>query len=563
MFKPVPILRCLLAMRVWSGLILTVLVSALAGCSSLEQKGLTSFLAATNEKKTEHSTSTTQGEKTKNTEEESVPSVQNNSESAEMLDESPDSQPDSFLAVLGVNQAHQGDYKGVELELRCDSDSEHPVLVAGDFVGSPEDFICDQPSLRIELELLESIDDGSSLIVNGPRHIVVEQVLADGSVATESMTTQFECPTEYVEITSAAQLELLAIDRCRRYRLAEDLSNIALVEPIGDTYHPFLGVFDGQGKQISGLSVVSPDARPASLLFEIASTATVKNLKISEIELSGEGTHAGLSIFNSGLIENIELNGVEIEFANDNGRAGGLVYQNSGHIKQATIRSLNITSLAGLASIRRVGGVARSNKGLIEDSRVEASSLNGSHEVGGFVGLNSGEIYRSSFQGYVAGWNGSGVSSLIGGFVGWMYGGIISDSFVSGQVKADTPPSPPYCQPESACWNRGGFAGGLTGGEIRNSYMNANLGQLPCQQEPIYRCGNGFLGLFDSDAAVVSNSFFINDEHQSSAMYPSYYTAAGTPISNSEGTELSTFESVGWDFQEIWQWSEQQWPSLQ
>jgi hypothetical protein len=95
--------------------------------------------------------------------------------------------------------------------------------------------------------------------------------------------------------------------------------------------------------------------------------------------------------------------------------------------------------------------------GTVKNLGVKASYIKGQYQVGGFVGLNRGEIKNCFFQGIVSG------ISVIGGFVG-LNKGEISNSYFSGVVVGDNSET------------TGGFTGENSeedSGEIIYSYYNA------------------------------------------------------------------------------------------
>ena len=75
-------------------------------------------------------------------------------------------------------------------------------------------------------------------------------------------------------------------------------------QPIGTSNYPFAGIFDGNGKTVSGLIINRPNDDDIGLFAKIAS-ATIKNLKMDNCTIKGNnrvgiltGNAIGSSIFN-------------------------------------------------------------------------------------------------------------------------------------------------------------------------------------------------------------------------------------------------------------------------
>ncbi|MGU3493618.1 beta strand repeat-containing protein [Xanthobacteraceae bacterium A53D] len=137
------------------------------------------------------------------------------------------------------------------------------------------------------------------------------------------------------------------------------------------------------------------------------------------------------------------------------GSYGGLVGRNGGAITQSwasgTVISTVGSNLGGLVGENHAGSV-------INQSYATGAVSGSSARIGGFVGLNSGEINDSYAMGAVTG---GSVASAIGGFVGWNNtGGVIRFAYSTGYVRGSS--------------LTGGFAGVVSDGGIDYGYWDVS-----------------------------------------------------------------------------------------
>ncbi len=166
---------------------------------------------------------------------------------------------------------------------------------------------------------------------------------------------------------------------------------------IGNEEHPFKGIFDGNGHELSNLRV------------------------------SRSSGYAGLFGLNEGTIKNLTL---------------------SGNVSS----SVNVK--ASQAASAPVGGIAAVNRGTIEGCKNEASvSAVGASEVGGIAGRNEGIVKDCLNAGEISGFQNTG------GIVGYLYGtsareAKVVSSLNAGIIKAS-------CSDSQANSNAGGVVGGV------------------------------------------------------------------------------------------------------
>jgi uncharacterized repeat protein (TIGR02543 family) len=254
-------------------------------------------------------------------------------------------------------------------------------------------------------------------------------------------------PTEWINITTAQQLVDLAnvenkmsadgktneqaIAWSKNYRLANDIDYSTLpasysnkTNTIGNLNYQFTGYFDGNGYEITGLTLSNRD--------------------------SGIFAYIGAT----GVVDGVKIRNANVLFSDN---AGVLAYANNGVIKNCAVLNTNITADVGAV----LGGMLSRNYGIVEDSYVLGGTLKSNTEYAtghaGFVGSNeAGGIIRRCYTTMEI----DTQSKYAGGFVGLCYGGEISNCFALGNVTARE--------------HSGGFAGSVVfpGNSFNNCYAS-------------------------------------------------------------------------------------------
>ncbi|MFW6142201.1 MAG: GLUG motif-containing protein, partial [Candidatus Saliniplasma sp.] len=194
-------------------------------------------------------------------------------------------------------------------------------------------------------------------------------------------------------------------------------------EPIGDDVDPFTGIFDGNGKTISGLYIDRPTEEYIGL-FGYTNGAEIKDIELTGVDVTGEQRVGGLVGYNNGLISNTSASG-EVEGTSGyyNGVLVGYNFD-SGEV-HFSHSSGTVTGTNGL------GGLCGLNLGTISDSYSTADVIATGNYIGGFVGEHRGGITNAYSIGEVSG------SSYVGGFVGWN-SGTVENSFWDNETSGQT-----------------------------------------------------------------------------------------------------------------------------
>ncbi len=360
-------------------------------------------------------------------------------------------------------------------------------------------------------------------------------------------------------------------------------------EPIGEWWNPFNGSFDGNGYRIEELYIERPEETSVGLFAQVGwddFNATVKNLNLVDIEVTGSSNVGGLVGGNYGIIEKSFASGtvsgnhtvgglvgqawldtrvrnsyfvgnVTGELKSEMGIVGGLVGSARGEVINARAEGMVAGSkiVGGLLGIGHASNSSASVDVMGEENitgglvgsggainSYSVGNVEGKERVGGLVGENSGTVENSyaegdvSGEGFVGGLVGLNVDSGensyatgdvngeedVGGLVGLNYEVTGSNSYATGDVSGD--------------WGVGGLVG-TNSGTVENSYATGNVSGDSSV--------GGLVGL--NEEGTVDNS---------------YWNIETSRQNESDGGEGRTTEEMtweydedtyeGWDFEDIW-----------
>ena len=339
---------------------------------------------------------------------------------------------------------------------------------------------------------LSNFGASTATVGNGSR-IVWYEGTTQNHYAQPNMDALDDSSGYWTQIRTAAQLHELAAATdaetlSGNYKLAADINLRGdEFDGIGSPDAPFTGVFDGNGKTISNLTI-SKAGEDSVGLFRVILGGTVKNLTLKNVSVSG-GSHVGAVVGQAqvalnttqmsgsiaGLIGNVHVTGsvsgaeqtggtvglnggaqdskTDFSVANAVDRCtfegtvtgetitGGLVGRNDGTV---TASSADGTVEAG-ATGRMAGGLVGQNEGSIYTSWADGK-VHGKAYVGGFVGSGSGSVKQCYSLGNVSG------ADYVGGFAGAI--GTVETAISAGKVTVSGVQDQGYV---------GGFAGNLGG----------------------------------------------------------------------------------------------------
>lgn len=190
-----------------------------------------------------------------------------------------------------------------------------------------------------------------------------------------------------------------------------DLSDIDWT-PIGTESRPYTGTFDGGTYTITGLTV-NQTRENVGLIGCIGSNGTVKNVKLENVNITGDGYFVGgVAGTNYGTIENCSVDGT---LTNNRHYLGGVVGNNYGSI----IGCSSSGTITGTSP--NVGGIGGQSVGGTIMACYSVANIKGMSSSGGVLGQTNRETVVIAC--YHAKGNVTGEQSrMIGGVIGWNYG---------------------------------------------------------------------------------------------------------------------------------------------
>ena len=263
------------------------------------------------------------------------------------------------------------------------------------------------------------------------------------------------------------------------FKLKEDIDLAGITDwtPIGTAEKPFKGIFDGNGKTISNLSIsvnesiTGMDVKRIGLFGVLGRNGEINNLKLTGIKVNlhytgvaadsipdaGTAFVGGLAGMNEGLISGCTVSGtLTVEGADM--AVGGIVGSNGSNISTNTYpgRILDSSSDCTINAvphyqIAQVGGIAGiltnatgivdgcSSSGTVTVTGGVASAANGglyksSPDAGGLVGYAHKAEIRNSFSSCKVTVNTGGQDSRAGGLIGTVVDSIVDGCHATGEV---------------------------------------------------------------------------------------------------------------------------------
>jgi len=215
--------------------------------------------------------------------------------------------------------------------------------------------------------------------------------------------------------------------------------------PIGDNSTRFTGIFNGNGKTISNLTISTGSS--AGMFGYIGAGGTIENLGLIDCSITAMSLVGGIAGTNYGTIQNCYVTG--------------------------TVTGSNY--IGGIAGQNGMGGVQAQIKNCYSTATVTATLNTSDSQTGGIVGtLSQGTVENCYFTGTVQGANSSAGSADMtapyttnaGGIVGKISSGTVQNCYSTGYIISGTTYN---------YWNIA-YAGGIAGyggGVIQNCYSTA------------------------------------------------------------------------------------------
>lgn len=277
--------------------------------------------------------------------------------------------------------------------------------------------------------------------------------------------------------------------------------------PIGTEFTPFRGQLDGKGKIINGLTIARPTENNVGL-FGYMSTATIKNVGLKTVKVSGKDNVGGLVGYSATSVINDSHSTGSITGAN---KVGGLVGNNYVTPINNSYATVDVNGTDNIGGLVGKNGIDSP----ITNSRANGT-IKGTNDVGGLAGFSSSHIETSYATGSVEGTN-----LRAGGLIGLFDMALINNSYATASVKGNS--------------DVGGLVGKLNFGIITNSYANGKV---------IGSTLVGGLVGYDNGGTTTNSYYDQNTAAQSD------WTGKGIPYTTTQMNTQSSFTS--WDFASTW-----------
>jgi filamentous hemagglutinin family protein len=242
--------------------------------------------------------------------------------------------------------------------------------------------------------------------------------------------------TSYMLVNTVYDLQNIQNDLSGTYALGTNIdasitsgwNSGAGFAPIGAYATQFTGIFNGQGKTISGLTIDQPSVSYVGM-FSV-SAGTIENVGLTNVNISADSYVGALVGYNTGTVTNASSSGT---LTATYGLIGGLVGTDDGAITSSS-SSATVIGFYGIGGL--VGYVGYVNPSASVTLSYATGNVTGTgaynQAVGGLVGVQyRGTISQSYATGTATGYN------SIGGLVGVIGGGSDSQVYALGAVSGN------------------------------------------------------------------------------------------------------------------------------
>jgi hypothetical protein len=342
----------------------------------------------------------------------------------------------TFSLTMNGNKTLEAHFERREYELELNTRGDGRIetfLQSGNQIDTGDDDVF-RFDFGSEVELVAIPSSEWSFVrwegdITGDQNPVV--VTMDNDISVTAIFTIFDGgtgePDDPYQIATLSQLNEIRNHLDSYFIFVDDIdaseTSTEGFEPIGDESEGFSGQLDGDGFEISNLTIDNPTGNYLGLFGYIEEDGFIQNLNLVNADISGDDIVGGLAGVNNGTIENVSVSGA----VNGSSFLGGLAGLNGG----AVLQSVSEVDVSGSD---RIGGLAGVNTGVIQHSYA-AGDVNGGSSAGGLTGWNneSGEILESYASGNVSG------QDRLGGLVGRNEGDAsIVQSYALGNVSLST-----------------------------------------------------------------------------------------------------------------------------
>lgn len=165
--------------------------------------------------------------------------------------------------------------------------------------------------------------------------------------------------------------------------LAKDITLTEVWTPIGNGNNQYTGTFDGNDHAISGLTIDQSGTQYVGLIGYIGLGGAVKNLKLTNVNVSGYMSVGAVAGWNDGTISGCSVSG-NIKGSQS---VGGVVGTTCGNVTDCSVEGMVI----GTNKISQAGGIVGNAEKTAHVTECHSSAIvEGNSYVGGIVGMGNG-----------------------------------------------------------------------------------------------------------------------------------------------------------------------------
>ncbi len=309
------------------------------------------------------------------------------------------------------------------------------------------------------------------------------------------------CEYAPLRIENAAQMLGIIDNPDRHYIIVNDIRFDSSINWKSESSDPeqqkgFSGSLDGGGHVVSGIVLDGGDEKGG--LFATVGNATIRNLTLTDMKISGYKLAGAFAGENYGTIENCSAVNVTITSDEDTSYIGGIAGYNYGTIRNAD----SYASLVSTSKNTVIGGICAHNEGFLDNTSYRADikssktvSLSES-VIGGICGYNAGGmIYNSYVSGNI---RQQATTMYVGGICGIQADGEVYKCSTDGIILSEPP------RHVMASAYSGGIMGLCAGGLIMNSFSTSDLTVYAVKGYVGGICGY-------SESGMIQNVYAAND----------------------------------------------------
>ena len=234
--------------------------------------------------------------------------------------------------------------------------------------------------------------------------------------------------------------------------LAKDITLTEVWTPIGNSSNQYTGTFDGNDHAISGLTIDQSGTQYVGLIGYIGLGGAVKNLKLTNVNVSGNMSVGAVAGWSKGTISGCSVSG-NIKGSQSVGGVVGNSYY--GNVTDCSVEGMVI----GTGKFSKAGGIIGNADNTHVTECHSSAIVEGISYVGGIVGMGNGSNITACYAtGEVKATIASGEANA-GGVVGYITNyATVTACYATGNVTA------------TQGNNAGGVAGSSCGGTITACY---------------------------------------------------------------------------------------------